>query len=283
MVDLLGKTRFDPLDYVDSLGSPIGVYLKREVFGKRPSSALTNELREKIVAAQSEDGSWEQMFVYTANSLWNLYLLGCDAEDPYVKKGLDWLRSIGGHQYHGLPGFFYSSNRRDPSTMRATLYGEFGPGCSNFYQTTYAVHLFHIFGLDEEVEKTIESYLNIWGEKGEYCGVWCTLNVLRILIEHPLSKDSRQVEKGLEVLAEMQNRAGSWERGKQRYPFYYTFHELSRSSHKSAKEQLETALPLVLKRQNKDGSWGTKAQQTNTYLALDGLRNMSGNFSYGAQ
>lgn len=148
MENLSSELRFDPLDYVARLESPIGVYLLREVFDKEPKEALKKKLYEKTIADQSADGSWHQLFVQTANSLWDLCLLGFGAEDPSVKKGLDWLRSIQKYEYHGFPGFFYSGNRKDPSLMRSILYGEFGPGCSNFYQTTYAVHLFHLFGFD---------------------------------------------------------------------------------------------------------------------------------------
>ncbi len=276
MENLLSELRFDPLDYVAHLESPIGVYLLKKVFDKEPKEALRKKLYEKTIADQSADGSWHQLFVQTANSLWDLCLLGFGAEDPSVKKGLDWLRSIQKYEYHGFPGFFYSGNRKDPSLMRSILYGEFGPGCSNFYQTTYAVHLFHLFGFDydPQVKTTIDSYLKIWGDKGKYCGIWCTLNVFRILLEHPLSRESKQVEIGLKVLAEKQTKIGGWKEGHQQYPFYHTFQALSRSKHPLAKQQLEKAFPSIIKRQNKDGSWGEKAQETKTYLLLDALKNI---------
>jgi len=277
MGNLLSELRVDPLDYIVHLHSPIGIYLLKETFGEKPEPALKKELYTKITADQSADGSWDQLLVRTANSLWDLFLLGIDAKDRSVGKGLDWLRSIQTYNYHGLPGFFYSGNRKDPGLMRSNLYGEFGPGCSNFYQTTYAVHLFHLFGFDHDpqVETTIDSYLKIWGEKGKYCGMWCTLNVFRILLEHPLSRESRQVEIGLKVLAEKQTNAGVWKGRHQQYPFYHTFHALSRSKHPLAKQQLEKGLPSIIRRQNKDGSWGEKAQETKTYLVLDALKNIS--------
>jgi len=145
---------------VTGLESPIGIYLRREIFREETEddAALETELFEKTVADQSADGSWDQLFVRTANNLWNLALLGYDAENSSVKKGLDWLLSIQRHKYGGYPGFFYSNNRKDPRAMRSTFYGEFVPGCTLFYQTTYAIHLFHIFGFDDkQVQMAVES------------------------------------------------------------------------------------------------------------------------------
>jgi hypothetical protein len=132
--------------------------------------------------------------------------------------------------------------------MRSTLYGELGPGCTLFYQTTYAVHLFHIFGCDDnsKVQTTVNSYLKFW--RLNWCGSWCNLGVLRMLIEHPLSRESTQVKEGLEYFAKRQTKTGAWKA----YCFYHTFHALSRTGHLKAKEQLEKAFPSVIRRQNKD-------------------------------
>ena len=173
------------------------------------------------------------------------------------------------HSYNGYPGFFCSSNRKDPSIMRSTLYGEFGPGCTIFYQTTYAIHLLHLFGFDDnkQVRTTVSSYLQFW--KPTWCGAWCTVNVLRVLIEHPLSKESTPVENGLKHLDKLQTKTGAWKG----FPFYHTLHALSRSDTTLAKEQMKKALPSVVTRQNKDGSWGTKEKEITTFLVLDALRN----------
>jgi len=167
------------------------------------------------------------------------------------------------------PGFFLSSNRKDAGLMRATIYGEFGPGCSIFYQTAYAVHLFHAFGFDNisQVQTTVNSYLKFW--RLNWCGSWCNLNVLRMLIEHPLSRDSEKVKDGLTYLAKRQTRTGTWKA----YPFFHTFDALSRAEDTVAKEQLKKAFPSVVKRQNKDGSWGRKERDTTTFLVLDALKN----------
>jgi len=267
----MNKLRVNPLEYVANLESPIGVYLRREAFKQEPKAdtTLRQELYGRTVSDQLDDGSWNQVFVLTANSLWNLALLGYDAGDERVKKGLEWLLSIQRHQYRGYPGFFHSGNRKDPSLMRSTYYGEFGPGCTIFYQTAYAVHLFHIFGFDNnsQIQTTVKSYLQFW--KPTWCGVWCTLNVLRMLIEHPLSAGSEQVENGLKYLRRRQTRTGAWKG----FPFYHTFHALSRAKHESAKKQFKKALSSIVKKQNKDGSWGGKEHETETFLVLDGLRN----------
>lgn len=262
--------RADPLDFVEDLESPIGVYLRRDVFGKKGDADLRKELYKKIVSSQSSDGSWNQLFVHTANNLWDLALLGYGAKDRSVKKGLDWLLTTQRQTYHDHPGFFYSGNRRDPSLMRETSYGEFGPGCTIFYQTAYAVHLFHVLGLDDkkQVRQTVKSYLKFWTP--DWCGAWCTVNVLRVLIEHPLSARTKRVREGLEYLAGRQTRTGAWKG----YPFYHTFHALSRASFSVAKKQAENALPSVIRRQNKEGSWGKKDRESNTFLVLDALMNV---------
>jgi hypothetical protein len=267
----LDELKANPASYVSRLKSPIGVYLRRELFKKEADAdtALKRELHDKTVAGQSQDGSWNQMFVDTANNLWNLALLGYDAKDLGVKKGLNWVLSIQKHQYRGYPGFFCSSNRKDPSVMRSMLYGEFGPGCTIFYQTTYAVHLLHIFGFDDDkqVQTTVRSYLQFWTPT--WCSAWCTINVLRVLIEHPLSRESKQVQAGLGHLAKLQTPTGAWKR----FPFYHTFDALSRAKNVMAQKQLERAVPSVVKRQNRDGSWGGKTRETDTFLVLDALKN----------
>ena len=271
MENVSNELKVTPLNYVTNLESPIGVCLRRDVFKKEieADTALKKELYEEMVADQSVDGSWDQLFVRTANNLWNLALLGYDAEDKSVKKGLEWLLSIQRHRYRGYPGFFLSNNRKDPRVMRSTFYGEFGPGCTIFYQTTYAIHLFHIFWFDYkgQVQTTVKSYLQFW--RPDWCGVWCSINVLRMLIEHPLSRESKQVESGLKYLARRQTKTGAWKG----FPFYHTFHALSRAHHALAKNQFTKAFPSVVKRQNKDGSWGRKEQETETFLVLDALNN----------
>ena len=271
MENVSNELKVNPLNYVANLGSPVGVYLRRDIFKRetKADTALKKKLYEKTVADQSADGSWDQLFVRTANNLWNLALLGYDAKDESVKKGLEWLLSTQRHQYRGYPGFFHSNNRRDPSVMRSTFYGEFGPGCTIFYQTTYAIHLLHVFGFDDnsQVQTTVKSYLQFW--RPNWCGAWCTINVLRMLIEHPLSTESKQVQSGLKYLAKRQTKRGAWKG----FPFYHTFHALSRAHHALAKKQFKKALPSVAKRQNKDGSWGRKEQETETFLVLDALKN----------
>jgi len=190
--------RHDPSEYVKVLESPVGVYLRREVLGRtKGDTPLREKLRQSIIARQSEDGSWNQLFVDTANRLWDLALMGYGPKDRNVRKGLDWLLTNQTFTYREQPGFFHSRNRRDPSLMRETSYGEFGPGCSIFYQTAYAVHLFNVLGLakDERVERTVRSYLKFWTP--DWCGAWCTVNVLRVLVEDPLSARSKQVQAGL--------------------------------------------------------------------------------------
>jgi len=91
-----------------------------------------------------------------------------------------------------------------------------------------------------------------------------------MLIEHPLSRESKQVESGLRYLAERQTKTGAWKG----FPFYHTFHALSRAHRALAKKQLEKAFPSVVKRQNKDGSWGGKENETETFLVLDALKNV---------
>jgi len=260
------------LNYVGNLESPVGVYLRRDIFVEetKTDATLKRRLYEKMTANQSKDGSWGQLFVLTANNLWILALLSYDVGDRSVKEGLAWLMSIQRYQYRGHPGFFYSNNKKDARVMRSTFYGEFGPGCTIFYQTTYSIHLLHVFGFNnnKQVQMTVKSYLQFW--RPNWCGAWCTINVLRMLIENPLSAESKQVKSGLEYLMNRQTKRGTWKG----FPFYHTFHALSRARHVLAKRQIENAFPLVVRRQNKNGSWGRKEQETETFLVLDALRNV---------
>jgi hypothetical protein len=281
MTDLINTLKVDPITYVTGLNSPIGVYLREKVFLKttRSEDGLKKELYEKTVSLQSADGSWNQLFVQTANSLWNLSLMGYNLKDPNIKKGLDWLLSIQKYDYGGLSGWiFHSNNRKESRTMRSTFYGEFVPGCTISYETTYATHLLLSFGLGDikPVQKTVKSYLQVWGNRNWVCGALCGSNVFRVLIEHPISRDSHQVENGLKFLALQQTKNGSWKFRNQTMPFYHTFHALSRSKHTIARQQIKNALPIILRAQNKDGSWGKSMQkkETLTFLALDALKNI---------
>jgi squalene cyclase len=272
MRNVLDELKAHPSDYVSNLKSPIGVYLRRSVLDKKQKTdvSLRKKLYRKVTSGQSNDGSWNGLFVDTANNLWDLGLLGYGAKDENVKKGLDWILGTQKHTYRGYPGFFYPDNRKDPSTMRSTLYGEFGPGCTIFYTTPYAVHLYHMFGLDvnKKVQQAVDSYLKFWTP--DWCGAWCTINVLGMLIEHPKSTNTKRVRAGIESLADIQTKTGAWKG----FPFYHTFHALSRSKNRRAKKQLDNALPSIIRRQNKDGSWGKKKQENTTYLALDALKNV---------
>ena len=263
--------KFGPLLYAGNLRTPIGVYLRREVLNGvgKADRDLKKKLHKRIASGQSNDGSWNQLFVNTSNSLWNLALLGYNAKDKNVNKGLDWLLSNQTYNYREYPGFFYSSNRKESSTMRETLYGEFGPGCTIFYTTPYAVHLFHLYDMDgnKQVQKAVDSYLKFWTP--DWCGSWCTINVLRMLIEHPKSANSKRTANGIKSLADIQTKTGAWKG----FPFYHTFHALSRSKKTVAKKQIENVLPSIIRRQNKDGSWGRSRQENTTFLVLDGLKN----------
>jgi len=72
------ELKFNSLDYVVEMKSPIGIYLRREIFKResKTDQVLAKKLHEQTVAGQAADGSWNQLFVQTANNLWNLYLLG---------------------------------------------------------------------------------------------------------------------------------------------------------------------------------------------------------------
>ena len=273
--------KVDPWNYVQGLESPTGFYLRKSVLKRatEKDDLLRQGLHERIVSGQSVDGSWDGIFVYTANNLWDLINLGYGLEDTAVERGADWLFNLQRSTYRGLPGFFSSGHRKDASIMRSTMYGEFGPGCTNWYQTTYAVHLLSRLGFQEDprVKTTIDSYLKICGVNPpgrhgriHWCGAWCDLNVLLVLIQHPSSAESDTVKKALEFLEDEQTQRGTWEG----YSFYHLLHALSRSKIPSAQRQLEKALPTVIKRQNPDGSWGTSQRENQTFLVLDALNNI---------
>jgi hypothetical protein len=78
------ELKYDPLDYVAGMKSAVGIYLRREVFKKESKTdpALKKKLYEQTVAEQSADGSWNQLFVQTANNLWYLALgLQCKGQE----------------------------------------------------------------------------------------------------------------------------------------------------------------------------------------------------------
>lgn len=270
-----GNLKNDPLDFVEQLDSPIGIYLRKEIFERELERdvALRRRLFQRIVSNQSQDGSWRQIFRHTADNLWNLFLLGRDISDFHVRRGLDWILTTQRYQYKGYPGFFLSSKEEAGETSSEThsmQYGLFGPGCRIFYQTAYAIYLFHIFDSDrnQRVQTGVKSFLDFW--RPDWCGAWCTINVFRVLAIHSLSSNSKIVEEAVRYLRTKQVERGSWKG----YPFYHTFHALSRANMNGARKQIQKALRLICKRQRKDGGWGKKERGVDTFLVLDGLRNI---------
>jgi len=100
-MNTLNKLKINPVNYVNSLDSPIGIYLRREILKKEgeADATLKKKTYQKTVAEQSPDGSWDQSFVKTANNLWNHALLGYNEKDPSVQEGLEWVLSIQKHSY----------------------------------------------------------------------------------------------------------------------------------------------------------------------------------------
>jgi hypothetical protein len=92
-----------------------------------------------------------------------------------------------------------------------------------------------------------------------------------MLIEHPLSSQTRIVENAISHFASLQSKTGTWKG----FPFYHTFHALSRANNPLAKRQISKALQSVIGRQNSDGSWGRRDPQTETFLVLDALNNIA--------
>jgi hypothetical protein len=54
------KLKVNPLNYATGLESPIGAYIRREIFKKETNSdaILKKRLYERTIADQSGDGSW---------------------------------------------------------------------------------------------------------------------------------------------------------------------------------------------------------------------------------
>jgi hypothetical protein len=100
------KLKVDPLNYAAGLESPIGVYIRREIFKKKTKSdsILRKRLYERTVADQSMDGSWNQLFVRTANNLWNLALLGCERARSFAYDSRALYKSINKQKN----GFFFA-------------------------------------------------------------------------------------------------------------------------------------------------------------------------------
>ena len=114
MMSWKDELKFDSLSYIEGMKSTIGVHLRREVFKKEsePDEILKKKLYEQTIVEQSADGSWNQLFVQTANSLWDLSLLGCNGKDDSVKKGLEWLLSIQRQSYRGTRVSFFPATEK---------------------------------------------------------------------------------------------------------------------------------------------------------------------------
>ncbi|MEE9224510.1 MAG: hypothetical protein V3U51_07175, partial [Thermoplasmata archaeon] len=74
MKNMAVDLKVGPLRYAGNLRTPIGVYLRREVLNSvgRADRDLKKKLHKRIASSQSNDGSWNQLFVNTSNNLWNL-------------------------------------------------------------------------------------------------------------------------------------------------------------------------------------------------------------------
>jgi len=272
--------RYDPYQIFRFGTSPYALYARRKWLGEESESSRiqADQLVNKLIEAQSPNGSWNDSLVETIQNL-HLIALLAPKFNGRVKKAVDWLlekdyepmrhTAKDGAKYDGL---FFRINRKDVNQIYRRKDLLFHPGCAGFIKTAAALFFAGIFTKqkDERVLQAFKTLDNVLKRRqGKWCSMPCSNNILRAYVSHPLKRQSKETKKALTTLAKLQTRSGSWRGIKY---FYHTFNIVAQSKLKIARQQVAKALPRLIQLQNRDGSFGREHKEFYTFLVLDGLK-----------
>lgn len=271
--------RYDPLAHFLRQSTPHALYVRRVVLQQNTAARRTAErrLRATFLLEQRENGSWGNSVIKTIDRLFLLYLLGDEGSDE-AQKGTRWLLEDGQEPMRHTCGdgvsydhLFFRLSRSESRALVAHRGLVTTPGCAGFIKTGAALYFASVFGLAEEerVERAMQTLVKVAQQRGLWCSVSCSINILRAFLAHPRYAGAAVAREAVEILEREQTRTGSW-RGAQL--FYHTFNTLAHSTSRSAVRQVSNCLERLQRTQNSSGTWGRRHADLASLLVVDGLR-----------
>lgn len=273
------QLRYNPFRLFRNSASPYALYVRRKILKSENGSDLlaSNKILKRILKGQSRDGSWSNSVVETVRNLFEIELLEASSVEA-GSRAVEWLmqnpltkdnaRTKSANIYQGL--FFWIPRPEEHAIPdRRDLL--FNKGCSGFFKTGATLYFSGVFGLKKDPRikrafRTLDNVLEL--RSGRWCSLYCSNNILRAYVSHPLRKGHASTKTAVKYLEKSQKPDGSWPDSTY---FYYTFHILAQSRLQSARKQIKKALPRVYRSQNRDGTWGKKEKEFTTFLVVDSL------------
>jgi hypothetical protein len=261
---------FDPFQIFQNSQTPAGLYARKKWLDqgrKKIWQSDYNKTVSELLQGQAGNGSWDQSPLLTIRRLFGLHLAVRERTGP-IEKSLHWLLEYCMAQF---PKKRLLLDVR--LTYQALNYLPFSPGCSGYFLYGATIFLSSIFGMEKD-ERVFSMYQALAEtgirNKGRWCGLSCTNNILRAFIVHPDFASHKATKLAVEALAHEQEPSGSWKRP---IPFYQTVNALAHLNLKTADAQLEVAFKRLYGSQNRDGTWGGANKEWNTFLIVHALKN----------
>lgn len=270
--------RHDPLRPFRRRTTPHALYVRRVILGDDQAARRVEEcrLRTDIYLGQRDDGSWNNSVVATIDRLFLLYMLG-DHASTQMRKAVDWLLENGSEPYRHTcgdgaryDGLFFRMSDRDRKQLQKRRGLITSPGCSGLTKTSAALFFAAHCGLGEDprVQRALQTLVKVAEQRGLWCSVQCSSNILRAFFAHSGYGDTRVVHKAVDLIEKMQEPDGDW-RGASF--FYHMFNVMAHSRSPNAVRQIERAIPRLIRSQNANGTWGRMHSDLLSLLVLDGL------------
>jgi Squalene-hopene cyclase C-terminal domain len=261
---------FDPFQIFQNSRTPAGLYARKKWLDQGREKGWQKDYNKTVsdlLKGQEGNGSWDQSPLRTIRRLFGLHLTVRERTAP-IEKSLHWLLE------YCMAQFPKKRLLLDDRLTCQVLHDlPFSPGCSGYFLYGATLFLSSIFGMEKE-ERVLFMYQALAEtgikNKGRWCGLSCTNNILRAFIVHPDFTSHKATKRAVEALAHEQEPSGSWKRP---IPFYQTVNALAHLNLKSAEAQLKAAFKRVYRSQNRDGTWGRVNREWNTFLVVHALKN----------
>jgi hypothetical protein len=264
------KLSFDPFHIFQNSLTPSGLYARKKWLdqGREKSWQIDyNKTVSELLQGQAENGSWDHSPLRTIRRLFGLHLTVRERTET-IEKAIHWLLAYCMAQFPKKRLFL-----DDRLTYQALNHLPFSPGCSGYFLYGATLFLSSIFDMEKD-ERVLFMYQALAEtgikNKGRWCGLSCTNNILRAFIVHPDFTCHKATKLAVKALAHEQNPSGLWKRP---IPFYQTVNALAHLNLQTADAQLKVAFKRLYRSQNRDGTWGGASKEWNTFLIIHALKN----------
>jgi len=274
---MLGKLKYDPLNYYEESPSIYGVLARKRAKKKatQRDAQLTKQFIDRMTETQDEEGSWHGSTGDTVRTLDILRSLNISKKEKWVAKALTWLLA----QHNGptayRQGFFALPESTgdlksgllltgEPINSEASLRHVYG-------ELALAVLLRYGERSRTEVQTALAATRGLlvgrYAVNGFYCCGACTASIWQVLGGVPQATSPRIINEGLETLKQNREEDGSW----RRFPFYFTLLSLSRLPYPAARREIRFAAQRLRRNQRADGGFGQTDREAKTYAAVAAL------------